>query len=609
MNPPTRIIVSTAGGQRELTLDDLVSPGIAERAEIESNAWIKQLRLARIDGAAFRDRFTVRGDSLWWFAELYLHKRRVVTRAFRALRALQPLTDERPLSWRVEGDDAVLRQVAHAMAEKEGFSCDGPRESRPRRSRLATEVKAIFHTATALADRLRPTSPPRHGRPAVAAFVHSAFARGAADDETYLGPVLRELRARVGDDGLHLVGLGPRTNFKVRRWRDRAREFADPGARALPLTPIDAYAGWQDLAPSLAQWRARGEVARALRASEELRTASMIDGIDLWELVAPELDGIADLQFPWSARAMDEAGAALDRLAPGAVVTYAEAGGWGRALTLEARRRAIPVIALQHGFIYRHWLNYRHEADEMIASPANSADRGFPLPTRTLVFDDFAREYLEQYGRFPSSSLTVTGSLRLDAVVQEGQRVTGEDRRAIRARLGAADSAAIVVVAAKYAQLPEAFRALVTAIGEMHDVLLVVKPHPAEGDTPYRKAMRGMDNGRIAPRDVSLGALTAVASVLVTANSTAAIEAMPLNVPALVVQLPNNLTPFVDAGVMAGAATIDDIEPALRALLYDGEMRGRLAAARGAFIARYGIHADGGAARRAADVILELSGH
>jgi hypothetical protein len=60
---------------------------------------------------------------------------------------------------------------------------------------------------------------------------------------------------------------------------------------------------------------------------------------------------------------------------------------------------------------------------------------------------------------------------------------------------------------------------------------------------------------------------------------------------------------------MAGAPTAADIEPALRALLYDEGMRGRLAAARGAFIARYGIHADGGAARRAADVILELSGH
>ena len=44
-----------------------------------------------------------------------------------------------------------------------------------------------------------------------------------------------------------------------------------------------------------------------------------------------------------------------------AVVTYAEAGGWGRALVLEARRRGIASVGLQHGFIYRHWLNYRHE--------------------------------------------------------------------------------------------------------------------------------------------------------------------------------------------------------------------------------------------------------
>jgi hypothetical protein len=121
--------------------------------------------------------------------------------------------------------------------------------------------------------------------------------------------------------------------------------------------------------------------------------------------------------------------------------------------------------------------------------------------------------------------------------------------------------------------------------------------------------MRGVVNVRIAPPSLQLGALTAIASVIVTVNSTAAIEAMPLGVPALVVELPSNLSPFVEAGVMAGAATAAEIEPALRGLLYDEEMRGRLAATRGAFVARYGIHADGGAARRAADVVLELSGH
>jgi hypothetical protein len=609
MNGTTRIHVRTFGGERSYAIDDLVSAEIAERAEAESNAWIKQLRHARVDGASFRDRFTLRGDSLWWFAELYLHKRRIVTRAFRSLRALQQLATERPQGWRLEGTDAILNHVAHVVAEQRGFSCAGPRETHPRASGLATEVKAIFHTATAFADRLRPSSAPHRDRPDIAAFVHSAFVRGSADDETYLGPLLRELRTRLGEERLHLVGLGPRTNFRVRRWRDRAREFADPGARRLPVTPVDSYARWQDLAPSLAQWRERGEVARALRASDDLRAAAIVDRCDLWALLAPELDGIADLQFPWSARAMDEAGAALDRLRPHGVVTYAEAGGWGRALVVEARRRTIPVVALQHGFIYRHWLNYRHEADEMVPSTVNPDDRGFPLPTRTLVFDDFAREYLEQCGRFPRSSLTVTGSSRLDAIVQEARRLTDDDRRAIRGTLGASDGSAIVAVVAKYAQLGNAFRTLVAAISRMPEVLLVVKPHPAEGEAPYLETMRGTANARIAPPHLPLGALTAVAALLVTANSTAAIEAMPLGVPALVVELPNNLSPFVEAGVMAGAASAGEIEPALRALLYDEEIRGRLAAARGAFIARYGIHADGGAARRAADVVLELSGH
>ena len=72
---------------------------------------------------------------------------------------------------------------------------------------------------------------------------------------------------------------------------------------------------------------------------------------------------------------MDEAGAALDPR-PSAALTYAEAGGWGRAIVLECRRRGIATAGLQHGFIYRHWLNYRHEPDEMAARP------GAPVPTR-----------------------------------------------------------------------------------------------------------------------------------------------------------------------------------------------------------------------------------
>jgi len=89
-------------------------------------------------------------------------------------------------------------------------------------------------------------------------------------------------------------------------------------------------------------------------------------------------------------------------------------------------------------------------------------------------------------------------------------------------------------------------------------------------------------------------------------NSTAAIEAMPLGVPALVVALPNNLSPFVEAGAMAGVEQEGEIGPALASLLYDEDRRARLAAARRAFMERAGIQADGRAAVRAADAILSL---
>ena len=87
---------------------------------------------------------------------------------------------------------------------------------------------------------------------------------------------------------------------------------------------------------------------------------------------------------------MDEAGAAIDALdAATSSLTYAEAGGWGRALVLEARRRGVPSVGLQHGFIYRHWLNYRHEPDEM--APQRRRPRLSRVPIARCVFDGYAR--------------------------------------------------------------------------------------------------------------------------------------------------------------------------------------------------------------------------
>jgi hypothetical protein len=467
----------------------------------------------------------------------------------------------------------------------------------------------VQHWASAALERLR--AGPRPHNPAapvaVAAFVHSAFWRPATDDESYIGPVLREVSQRVGDHGLALVGIGTPTTFGRRRFAERWRSWFGRTAAAVPFSPTSRYASRDALAPSAGVWRDRHANRRALHGSEALRAACIFKGCDAWALLRDEFTGIAHLQFPWSTRTMDEIGAALDALRPRVAITYAEAGGSGRALVLESRRRGIKVAGLQHGFIYRHWMNYLHEPDEMAPSAGNPSDRGFPRPTLTLVYDRFTAEHLAGAGRFPSDALAVTGSPKLDAFAEAGRLMDDAAREALRTAVGARPGQHLVIVATKYAQMAGAFGALIEAVTQMPDVRLVIKCHPAESPAPYQRAAGGAANVTIAPASADLTRLVAAASLLVTVNSTAAIEAMAVDVPALVVALPNNLSPFVDAGALAGAATLADIGPMLHALLHDEEFRRRLGQARRAFMARYQIAADGRAAMRAADAILRLA--
>jgi hypothetical protein len=605
------IIVNTGDGERRVDLWSYLDAEASERAERDANAWIKSLRHVPVDGVPMRDRFLHRGDSLWWFAELYLHKRRVVVAILRTLYALESLAvRERPLTLGLAEGDAPTRHLARQFAGKCQIAWCGPSRNRmPWRQRAEPRWRGALHWASASIARFRPA--PRPARPpgpvTVAAFVHSAFWRPATDDESYIGPVLREVSARVGTQGLALVGLGAPTNFRSRNWRQRCREFLGATAKPRPFGSARSYASRRALAPSAAVWRERNAHRRALHGSEALRAACVFRGCDAWPLMRDEFTGISHLQFPWSARAMDEIGAALDALKPRVAITYAEAGGSGRALALEARRRGIKVAGLQHGFIYRHWLNYLHEPDEMMPSPGNPADRGFPRPTLTLVYDQFAAEHLAAAGQFPLESIAIAGSPKLDAFAETGRLMDDAARTALRLKVGAQPGQHLVVVATKFAQIAGAFGALIDAVAKMPDVRMVIKCHPAEAGAPYEKAAGAAANVTIAPASADLTRLVAAARLLVTVNSTAAIEAMALDVPTLVVALPNNLSPFVEAGALAGASTLAEIGPLLRALLYDQKFRGRLGEGRRTFMARYQIAADGRAAVRAADAIVHLA--
>lgn len=576
----------------------------AEQAANESNQWIKSLRTADIGGASFRDRFTYRGDSLWWFAEIFLHRQAVITDLWRTALALDALcARERPTQLSHLGGDRVLDLLAPQAAARHGARHQslpaGTGSSRAAR----TGLKSRIYTWSALASRLRPRTGAARTADAGAGggtlvFVHSAFVHGSGE-EGYIGAILRELQQRPEAQPVRLVGVGPRTNFKARRWwhplvpgRGRGRgRGAARGAAAMDealIVPVEALAGWDDLAGSRGIWRERRAIERALLASDALRQRARLRGYDIWPVVRDELRGVARLQFTWSARAMDEAGAAMERYRPARVVTYAEAGGWGRAIMLEARRRGIPSVGLQHGFIYRHWLNYLHTPDEMAPSIVNASDRGFPRPDRTLLYDGYAARHLRVEGHFPPGSLAVTGSPGLDALVAAVRRQTTEERARIRGMLGLAEGDALGVIVSKHTQIRDALPALARAAAARPGLRLIVKPHPAEVAELYAKTLAAAPDASrqaapglaLAPAGVDLAGLLAVAQFVITVNSTVAIDAMSLGLPSLIVLLPNNLSPFVSAGAMAGAPDLARLPEALEQVLTERPREALLARAR-----------------------------
>lgn len=595
-----QLLIGGETAERTVSLASYLDPAAEEAAHQAEYEWIKRLRAVDVDGGPFRDRFTVRGDSLWWFSEIYLHKQQAILNIHRALAAIDALiAQEQPSALQVLSAPADVHHVVAAAAAARGVrgrNAIDPAVWRARLRTLKTRARTLAWTARLSPERLRKA--PTCERPEVAAFIHRAFWRQGGEDgsaESYIGPVLKELEERMGAARVRYVGIGPSENFRARRsLRSRA-------AVASNVIPIERYAGLRRLPSAVDVWRARDHHLRSLAASRDLREAAVVRGVDCWPIVYEQLAGITWLQWPWSVRAMDEAAAALDALEPDAVVTYAEAGGWGRALILEARRRQIRTAGLQHGFIYRHWLNYRHETDEM----RDAATPRFPAPTRTLLFDEFAAEHLRRCGHFEPGSLVVSGSPRLDDLVRAIGSLPQNVMASTKAELGLRPEQHAVLLVTKEREARAWLRALYEAMASVKDAVLVVKPHPAETEAAYASAA-GHRHVRLLSPTAHLAPLLASTRAVVTVNSTVALDAAALGIPGLVMALPNNLSPFVESGVLAGTDDSASLAGLINRILYDEGFRQQLSERRRTILGPEAI-GDGRSTARCADVIGELA--
>jgi UDP-N-acetylglucosamine 2-epimerase len=260
-------------------------------------------------------------------------------------------------------------------------------------------------------------------------------------------------------------------------------------------------------------------------------------------------------------------------------------------------------VAIQHGILYPKYYSYRHGADE--------AD--CPRPDRTAVFGESARTILLELGHYPPDSLVVTGSPKFDELIATAGRW---DRQEIRRRLDVGPTERLVVVASRYrgigdthASIGAAFPGLVRAVESLPGVKALVKPHPAEPEQSYAADLRaaGAARVRLLPPGTELMPLLHAADALVTVESLAAVEALVLERPVLVLSMPTHLRELVQAGAALGVPGGADPTGALRDLLFDDAVRRRLAAARQRYLGHVAQGVDGGATARIVALLRETA--
>ncbi len=568
-------------------------------------AWMKEF-----GRKAFRERYRLGPLVLWWWAEIYLYHETPLRLIVRDIEVLSRLVERtRPKRMVLVRPVRALEAAAKALVgevEILGERVEGP----PfwwRTTGLylldllkmwGTGIKAIFRPPprgygepgrSPEGEGRRPT--PRSGSPRVLFLTHASMWR--AEREMYFDDILPAVASRAATI---VVAFGPPVPFRKRGITTWLQDLFEIGASHRPYVFIRRY-----FSPGLCL-RLTREFFRASALFREFRRTPGVEGVlsHLGVPLGPEaMASFRDAfyrQFPWTMRSFLEVEAVLVREKPDVLVLYAESSGLGRAAIAAATAHGVPSVAVQHGIMYPQYYSHEHAPDELERDPV-------PIPSRTAVFGELAKELLVRRGSYPEERIVVTGSPKFDALVQGA---SGYDPGATRRALDVPEGARFLVLATRWSAVSPVFEELVRAIEGLRGVFLFVKPHQAESQAPYEEvALRlSAERTRILPSEANLLELLFASDGLITVDSFASSEALVLGRPVLVLNLPGNLGPLVDRGVALGVRRGESIAKALETLLFDSETARALEAKRKEYIREFAFGADGRSTERIVECIL-----
>lgn len=351
----------------------------------------------------------------------------------------------------------------------------------------------------------------------------------------------------------------------------------------------------------------------AIQRSGNLKRAFIFQGINLWEALYPRLSLLFRRQLP----ALAETVLAIKRLAQHRgvklLVGVNEVAEYFRAGILAGNAFGIPSLTILHGLptkLHRHFIG----------------NEPF-LATKMAVWGERCAEIKIEQGIDPDR-LVVTGAPVLDRLRREAEtlsRPNGETRRVALGRLGLDPDRKVVVFAPDHlnkgkltyditlspAEHTRLVRSVLEAMGQIPEAQLVIK---LKADDQSHQRVRSLARryGRgpvVILRSIRWPELFVVADVLVIWHSTVGIEGLLYGLPMVTVNLTGRAdrVDYAKRGVAIGVYEEGALSGAIRAALFDSEVRENLGQAVPDFLSTYAGPLDGRSAERVLALINEMT--
>lgn len=293
----------------------------------------------------------------------------------------------------------------------------------------------------------------------------------------------------------------------------------------------------------------------------------------------------------------------INILTPKLIVLVGERKRFHENLIYMAKQKKIPVFAVQHGII-----SSRHNAYIL----KDKKIRIF-LPNLTFVYGKYYKELLTTKSVYNPSEVKVTGSPRYDSLFYADKIYSKKD---FKKRYNIPLHNKIVLWTTQcHSRLVDDgenllnFETVFNAISEMKNITLIVKQHqnePEKYTQMIKKSQKMFDaNILLVPKNSDTFEQLYVSDVMITRDSTTALEAVALDKPVLILNLGNkpDRVDFVKQGVAKGVYKSEDFKPTLEILLKDDSS---LKKNREKYIEEYLYKIDGKSSERVVDAVKRV---